>query len=164
MQHGFNPRVGLGYIIGNSFDFFGHANLGIQSEIASIAKRYRVFVVVTSQEHDRYQKLEETTVIAPSNLIELFRPASSSLPVPRATLAPPAPPIITARITSPRHGAKIRRKIAVEGMITGLRPNHHVFLCLQSMAFGRLIYPQGTAIPGCHRAMDGREHLCHSQL
>jgi hypothetical protein len=35
----------------------------------------------------------------------------------------------------------------VEGFIAGFQPQQHVFLCLQSQAFGRLIYPQGKVIP-----------------
>ena len=39
------------------------------------------------------------------------------------------------------------QKIAVEGILAGLRPDEHVFLCVKSQAFGRLIYPQGQVIP-----------------
>jgi hypothetical protein len=35
----------------------------------------------------------------------------------------------------------------VEGMLVGLRPEQHVFLCVKSQAFGRLIYPQGQVVP-----------------
>ena len=38
------------------------------------------------------------------------------------------------------------QKIAVEGVIAGLQPDQHVFLCVQSQAFGRLIYPQGKSV------------------
>jgi len=41
----------------------------------------------------------------------------------------------------------VARKIAVEGVIAGLQPDHHVFLCVQSQAFGRRIYPQGRVRP-----------------
>ncbi len=39
------------------------------------------------------------------------------------------------------------QKIGVEGVLAELRPDQHVFLCLKSQAFGRLIYPQGQVIP-----------------
>ena len=39
------------------------------------------------------------------------------------------------------------QKVAVEGVLAGLRPEQHVFLCVKSQAFGRLIYPQGRVIP-----------------
>ena len=39
------------------------------------------------------------------------------------------------------------QKIAVEGVLTELRPEQHVFLCVKSQAFGRLIYPQGKVTP-----------------
>jgi hypothetical protein len=35
----------------------------------------------------------------------------------------------------------------VEGVLTGLRPESQVFLCVQSQAFGRRIYPQGKVVP-----------------
>ena len=35
----------------------------------------------------------------------------------------------------------------MEGVLAGLRPEQHVFLCVKSQAFGRLIYPQGRVIP-----------------
>jgi hypothetical protein len=41
----------------------------------------------------------------------------------------------------------VAQKIAVEGMIAGLQPDQHVFVCVQSQAFGRLIYPQGKVRP-----------------
>ena len=39
------------------------------------------------------------------------------------------------------------QKIAVEGVLAGLRPEQHVFVCVKSQAFGRLIYPQGKVLP-----------------
>ena len=39
------------------------------------------------------------------------------------------------------------QKIAVEGVLAGLRPEQYVFLCVKSQAFGRLIYPQGKVLP-----------------
>ena len=39
------------------------------------------------------------------------------------------------------------QKIPVEGLLAELRPEQHVFLCVKSQAFGRLIYPQGKVIP-----------------
>jgi hypothetical protein len=41
----------------------------------------------------------------------------------------------------------VAQKIAVEGVIAGLQPDQHIFLCVQSQAFGRLIYPQGKVRP-----------------
>jgi len=41
----------------------------------------------------------------------------------------------------------VRQKIAVEGVLAGLRPEQHVFVCVKSQAFGRLIYPQGQVVP-----------------
>jgi hypothetical protein len=35
----------------------------------------------------------------------------------------------------------------VEGVLTGLRPEQQVFLCVKSQAFGRLIYPQSQVVP-----------------
>jgi hypothetical protein len=32
-------------------------------------------------------------------------------------------------------------------MIAGLQPDQHVFVCVQSQAFGRRIYPQGKVRP-----------------
>jgi hypothetical protein len=55
--------------------------------------------------------------------------------------------VTTTRITSPQNGAKVAQKIAVEGVIAGLQPDQHVFLCVQSQAFGRRIYPQGKVRP-----------------
>jgi len=39
------------------------------------------------------------------------------------------------------------QKIAVEGVLAGLRPEQQVFVCVKSQAFGRLIYPQGKVLP-----------------
>jgi hypothetical protein len=85
-------------------------------------------------------------------------PSASSSP--RVTSTPPAttPSALilpsafttasaTTSITSPRQGATVGQRIAVEGVLTGLRPEQHVFLCVKSQAFGRLIYPQGKVIP-----------------
>ena len=69
---------------------------------------------------------------------------SKTAPRPRATSTPPVP---TTRITSPHHGATVAQKIAVEGVMAGLHPDHHVFVCVQSQAFGRRIYPQGRVRP-----------------
>jgi hypothetical protein len=41
----------------------------------------------------------------------------------------------------------VGQRIAVEGMLAELRPEQHVFLCVKSQAFGRLIYPQGKVLP-----------------
>ena len=145
--------MGLGYIISDSFDFFGHCTLGLPEETAARDQRYEVFAVVTDQAYERDQTLEETTVIARSNVIVLFRPgappqpASPPQPVPLPQPAPLPQPGMTARITSPRDGATVGHKIAVEGVMAGLRPPQQVFLCLKSQAFGRLIYPQGEVIP-----------------
>ena len=35
----------------------------------------------------------------------------------------------------------------MEGVLAELRPEQHVFLCVKSQAFGRLIYPQGKVVP-----------------
>ena len=145
--------MGLGYIISDRFDFFGHGTLGLPEETAARDQRYEVFAVVTDKEYERDQKLDETTVITQSNVIALFRPGPPPQPVPLAPSVPPPQPAplpqpdMTARITSPRHGATVGHKIAVEGVIAGLRPQQQVFLCLKSQAFGRLIYPQGEVIP-----------------
>jgi hypothetical protein len=69
-------------------------------------------------------------------------PALHASPPPRGTTLPPR----TTGITWPRHGATVGQKITVKGVLTGLRPEHHVFVCVQSQAFGRLIYPQGKVI------------------
>jgi hypothetical protein len=63
---------------------------------------------------------------------------------PPSTVTPAA---ATTRITAPRHGAKVGQRIAVEGVLADLRPEQHVFLCVQSQAFGRLIYPQSKVVP-----------------
>jgi hypothetical protein len=41
----------------------------------------------------------------------------------------------------------VGQKVPVEGVLTGLRPEQQVFVCVKSQAFGRLIYPQGKVIP-----------------
>jgi len=41
----------------------------------------------------------------------------------------------------------VGQKVAVEGVLAGLRPEQHVFVCVKSQAFGRLIYPQGQVFP-----------------
>jgi hypothetical protein len=41
----------------------------------------------------------------------------------------------------------VGQKVAVEGVLTGLRSEQHVFVCVKSQAFGRLIYPQGQVLP-----------------
>jgi hypothetical protein len=41
----------------------------------------------------------------------------------------------------------VAQKIAVAGVIAELQPDQHVFVCVQSQAFGRLIYPQGKVRP-----------------
>ena len=64
-----------------------------------------------------------------------------------STPEPSTAPGTTTRITSPQHGARVAQKIAVEGVIAGLQPEQHVFVCVQSQAFGRLIYPQGKVRP-----------------
>jgi general secretion pathway protein A len=70
-------------------------------------------------------------------------PTSRGTAVVRGTTRPPH----TMGITSPRHGDTVGQKITVEGVLAGLRPEHQVFVCVQSQAFGRLIYPQGQVIP-----------------
>ena len=70
-------------------------------------------------------------------------PPPRVLAVARGTTLPPGP----TGITSPRPGATVGQKITVEGVLAGLRPEHHVFVCVQSQAFGRLIYPQGQVFP-----------------
>src|SRR6266545_4058074 len=74
-------------------------------------------------------------------------PASPNPRVAAIPASPPTPPASSTSITSPRHGATVGQKIAVEGVLAELRPEQHVFLCLKSQAFGRLIYPQGQVIP-----------------
>jgi hypothetical protein len=41
----------------------------------------------------------------------------------------------------------VGQKIAVEGLMPARPAGQHVFLCVKSQAFGRLIYPQGPVIP-----------------
>ncbi len=81
--------------------------------------------------------------MTPQALREVGLP-SETAPRPRATLTPP---VTTTRIMSPQHGARVAQKIAVEGVIAGLQPDQHVFVCVQSQAFGRRIYPQGKVRP-----------------
>ena len=80
--------------------------------------------------------------MTPQALREVVLPSETASP--RATLTPP---VTTTRITSPQHGARVAQKIAVEGVIAGLQPDQHVFVCVQSQAFGRRIYPQGKVRP-----------------
>ena len=49
----------------------------------------------------------------------------------------------TASIAFPQDGAGVGESVAVRGTITGLRSDQRAFLCVQSTAFGRLIFPQG---------------------
>ena len=81
--------------------------------------------------------------VAQQGLREVVMP-SKVAPGLRVTSTPSR---ITTRITSPQHGATVAQKIAVEGVVAGLQPDHHVFLCVQSQAFGRRIYPQGKVRP-----------------
>jgi type II secretory pathway predicted ATPase ExeA len=81
--------------------------------------------------------------MTPQALREAMMPFETA-PHPRAPLTPP---VITTRIMSPQHGARVAQKIAVEGVIAGLQPDQHVFVCVQSQAFGRRIYPQGKVRP-----------------
>src|SRR5205085_2317479 len=74
------------------------------------------------------------------------------LPTRTTSRLPVRPPgTITPRtmtgITLPHSGATVGQTIAVEGFLAGLLPEQHVFLCVQSQAFGRRIYPQGKVIP-----------------
>ena len=157
--------IGLGYMSSNTLDFFGHCTLGTEQETSSIARSYSVFALVTDIKYERYQQLDETTVLARSPSMALLRPVSTlqrvvpPQPVPMVKAVPrvrsaatpqtvsPAQAVITARITSPRQGASIGRKLPVKGVLAALRPEHHVFLCVQSTAFGQLISPQGQLIP-----------------
>jgi general secretion pathway protein A len=81
--------------------------------------------------------------VAPQALREVVIPSKAAASL-RVT---PSPSVITTRITSPQNGATVAQKIAVEGVIAGLQPDQHVFLCVQSQAFGRRIYPQGKVRP-----------------
>jgi general secretion pathway protein A len=83
------------------------------------------------------------------------RPLPRALPTPSTSPRPPStalaggptlPPRLTG-ITSLRQGATVGQKITVEGVLTDLRPEAQVFLCVQSQAFGRRIYPQGKVVP-----------------
>ena len=82
-------------------------------------------------------------LVVPQALPEEVMPAEVAASL-RAT---PMPSVITTRITSPPNGATVAQKIAVEGVIAGLQPDQHVFVCVQSQAFGRRIYPQGKVRP-----------------
>jgi hypothetical protein len=102
----------------------------------------------------------------PSPRVTVTPPATTTPPAnstPRVTTTPPAttktpamlPPAAfttasatTTSITSPRHGATVGQRVTVEGILAGLRPEQHVFVCVKSQAFGRLIYPQGKVLPG----------------
>jgi hypothetical protein len=82
---------------------------------------------------------------APPRLEPLPRPSPRPHPTVLAygpTLSPPL-----SEITSLRQGATVGQKITVEGVLTGQRPGSQVFLCVQSQAFGRRIYPQGKVVP-----------------
>jgi general secretion pathway protein A len=81
--------------------------------------------------------------VAPQALREAVMPSKGVA----SLQATPIPSVITTRITSPQNGATVAQKIAVEGVIAGLQPDQHVFLCVQSQAFGRRIYPQGKVRP-----------------
>src|SRR2546427_3521993 len=85
-------------------------------------------------------------------------PSPRLTPTPPATTTPPAmitPSTITiasattTSITSPRHGATVGQKVAVEGVLAGLRPEQQVFVCVESQAFGRPLYPLGQVMPDC---------------
>ena len=82
-----------------------------------------------------------TSPVAPP-LPEAARPRVPPLPPPTSTLPP-----TTTQITSPRPGARVGQKIAVAGVMPAVHPDQYVFLCVQSQAFGRLIYPQGLVLP-----------------
>jgi hypothetical protein len=81
--------------------------------------------------------------VALPTLREVVMP-SKPVPSLRATSTPL---VTTTRITSSQDGAMVARKITVEGVIAKLQPDQHVFLCVQSQAFGRRIYPQGKVRP-----------------
>jgi general secretion pathway protein A len=81
--------------------------------------------------------------VTPPALREVVTP-SKVAPSLRTT---PIPSVLTTRITSPQNGDTVAQKIAVEGVIAGLQLDQHVFLCVQSQAFGRRIYPQGKVRP-----------------
>jgi general secretion pathway protein A len=81
--------------------------------------------------------------VVPQTLREVVMPSK----VATSRRATPIPSTITTRITSPQNDATVAQKIAVEGVIAGLQPDQHVFLCVQSQAFGRRIYPQGKVRP-----------------
>jgi general secretion pathway protein A len=82
-------------------------------------------------------------------------PLPHALSTPRPPPRPPSmalargptrPPRLTG-ITSLRPGVTVGQKITVEGVLAGLPPESQVFLCVQSQAFGRRIYPQGKVVP-----------------
>src|SRR5215831_11680617 len=104
---------------------------------------------VTDHIPQAVQHAELPSPVAPEQPVTLPTPRdvvmpSKPSPSPRGT---PTPLVTTTRITSPQDGALVARKIAVEGVLAGLQPEHHVFLCVQSQAFGRRIYPQGRVRP-----------------
>jgi type II secretory pathway predicted ATPase ExeA len=78
-----------------------------------------------------------------------------ALPTPRSTPRPPSTALTHSLplpqglrgITSLRPGATVGQKITVEGVLPDLGPESQVFLCVQSQAFGRRIYPQGKVVP-----------------
>jgi len=82
-------------------------------------------------------------------------PLPRALPTPRPSPRPPRTALTHSPtlpqgligITSLRQGATVGQKITVEGVLTGLHPESQVFLCVQSQAFGRRIYPQGKVVP-----------------
>ena len=75
-------------------------------------------------------------------------PPRPSLPSRGTAFAPGSTlPARSTEMLSPRHGDTVGQKISVTGVLPGLRPEHHVFVCVQSQAFGRLIYPQGQVRP-----------------
>src|SRR6267378_3134838 len=81
---------------------------------------------------------------APDTLI----PRHTALP--RVTPMPPATPTLpatTASITSPRPGASVGQKMAVEGLMPARPAEQHVFLCVKSQACGRLFYPRDWVAP-----------------
>ena len=85
-------------------------------------------------------------------------PSPPDAALPRVIPMPPAPPTLpatTASITSPRPGASVGQKIAVEGVMPARPAEQHVFLCVQSQAFGRLSIPRDRSsrmIPGTGRS------------
>lgn len=53
----------------------------------------------------------------------------------------------TASIVFPYDGAIVSEWVTVTGMISGLTPDQHAFLCVQSQAYSQRIYPQGQIFP-----------------